>query len=178
MGVVWGALWFVGGLVATVVGVVCMVGAVLPRDHVASGSAVVPASADEVWRLVRTVSEIPSWRKGVSKVDGVEGEVGSASAWTEHHGTGPLRLIHVGSEAGRRLEMRIDETGQPFGGTWTVELSPEGAGTRVRVTERGFVKLPPFRFVAKFLIGHRASLVSYLRDLSIAMRGDGVVLAS
>lgn len=164
-----GVLWFVGGLLGAALGLVCMVGAVLPRDHVAEGSVVVPASADKVRRMLRNVTDIPTWRKGVSKVDAVEGSPEAASAWTEHHNSGPLRLIHVRSAEGQLLEMRIDETGQPFGGTWLVELSPETSGTRVHVTERGFVKLPPFRFVAKFVIGHRASLESYLQDLNAAL---------
>ena len=61
---------------------------------------------------------------------------------------------------------RIADDTLPFGGTWTFELAPEGTGTRLRITERGFVKPPPFRFIAKFFLGYTKTIEGYLGDLS------------
>ena len=50
----------------------------------------------------------------------------------------------------RRLVTRIEATpGTPFGGTWTFEITPDGTGSRVTVTERGWIANPIFRFRAR-----------------------------
>ncbi|MBL9031097.1 MAG: SRPBCC family protein [Phycisphaerae bacterium] len=168
-------VWFIGGLLATIIGVACMGGALLPRDHVATGSVVVPRSPADAYRHVRDFARLPSWRPSVSKVEIAEGPADAPTRWTEHAKGGPLRLHMVRETPDASIEIRIDDKGQPFGGTWTIEFSPEGQGARIRVTERGFVKLPPFRLVAKFVIGHRAALVAYLKDLSGALGGPTTV---
>lgn len=170
-------VWFVGGTVLTLVGLVCVVGAVLPRDHVATGSALVGGAPAEVWRVIRDVERVPTWRKSVTAVEGVEagGPDGGASAWVERSGKDGLRMMVGRCEVERMIETRIDDKGLPFGGTWTIELAPEGEGTRVRVTERGFVRTPPFRFIAKFFIGHSSNLRRYLTDLASRNGGAAVI---
>ncbi len=163
-------LWFAGGLMLTVIGLVCSIGALLPRDHVATGSVLVPRTAEAIWPLLRDSAQIPTWRKLVTKVEVVEGPPGAPQCWVEHSGDA-LRLRLESSDEPRQFVMRIDDERLPFGGTWTVELTPEGGATRVRVTERGFVKLPPMRFVSYFLIGQKTALHGYLRDLSAHLGG-------
>ena len=172
------AVWFVGGVVLTLVGLACSVGAVLPRDHVATGSVVVRAGVGEVWRTMRDVEGLPAWRPAVKLVEGVErSETRGADRWTEHGSAGPLTLVVDESVEATRLVTRIDDTKLPFGGAWTFELAGEGDGsaTRVRITERGFVKLPPMRAMAWLLMDPRANLVAYLKDLSARHGGSGVV---
>jgi len=175
-------LWFVSGVVLTVVGLACSVGAVLPRDHVATGSLAVRAGADAVWQAIRDVEGLPSWRRSVNKIEGVErdGERG-ARRWTEHGTHGPMTMIVDECVEAKRLVTRIDDTKLPFGGSWTFELTPVedadggGVSTRVRITERGFVKMPPMRAIAKVFMDPRANLVAYLQDLSAKHGGGGGV---
>lgn len=161
-------LWFLIGIVLMVIGLTCAVGAVLPRDHVATGSVVVPIEPAAAWRKIRAVGDLPAWRSGITKVDGIDGPAEAPREWVEHSGNDAMKLIVEESQDLRLLRTRIDDTGKPFGGTWTFELSPEGPATRVRITERGFVGPPPFRFIAKFVMGHRATLVRYLADFAKA----------
>ncbi len=168
MSIVWFCLWFFGGLILIVAGTVCSVGAVLPREHVASGSAVVRATTDATWTRIRDVRNAPSWRRGVTKIEVLEVDAGQARRWTEHSGFGPLTMLLVREQPGKILETKIDDTGRPFGGTWTFELAAEGDATRVTITERGWVGPPPFRFLSKFVFGHDTTLRTYLADLSAA----------
>lgn len=165
MAIVWFSLWFFGGLVLIAVGTVCSVGAILPREHVASGSAVVGASAEAAWKRIRAAGSAPAWRRGVTKVDVLEGDADAPTKWTEHSGFGPMTMILVREEPERLMETKIDDTGQPFGGTWTFEVAPDGAGAKVTITERGWVGPPPFRFLSKFVFGHETTLRQYLADL-------------
>jgi hypothetical protein len=52
-----------------------------------------------------------------------------------------------------------------LGGTWTYELHPEFAGCRLTITEHGEVYNPIFRFFARFVFGHYATLESFLGAL-------------
>jgi len=58
----------------------------------------------------------------------------------------------------------VDET-LPFGGTWTFDLTSQGEGTDLTITENGDVHNPIFRFVSRFIIGHDASIDKYLAHL-------------
>ncbi len=166
--------WIVVGLVCVVVGlvgVVVLVGVALPRDHVASARAVIPASEDEVWRAITGFEEMASWRRGVKRVERGE-DVGGRPVWIEHSGGGPMALAVEERVEGERLVLRIADERLPFGGTWTYEASPAEGGARLRITEDGFVKNPIFRFVSRLVMGHHATMTRYLEDLGRKFGGE------
>lgn len=165
------AIWFVGGCILVVVGVVLGGGALLPADHIATGSIVVAQTRDAVWAEIRDIGTLPTWRPSVTAVDVLEGPPDAPTRWSERSGSDALRFVLEACEHGRMVRTRIDDDTLPFGGTWTIELSDEAGGTRVRITERGVVKSPPFRFIAKFAIGHSATLRGYLTDLGAKFGG-------
>lgn len=158
-------VWFTGGVILIVIGAVLAIGAVLPRDHIATGSIVLHREPPELFEAIRNVSNHPAWRTGVSRIDVHEGASNSPQSWTEHSKFGPLKM-RLGEELpGQRLVTVIDDASLPFGGNWVFELKPENGGTRVRITENGFVKSPPFRFMSKFVMGHDSNLKQFLNDL-------------
>lgn len=61
--------------------------------------------------------------------------------------------------------MRIADPNLPFGGTWTYDLVPGDQACSLTVTEDGEVYNPLFRFVSRFIIGHTATIDSYLKAL-------------
>jgi hypothetical protein len=65
----------------------------------------------------------------------------------------------------RKLVSRIAGDNLPFGGTWTFEVTPAGDGATLRITERGWVSNPIFRFVLRFVLGYTSNLEMYLRSL-------------
>jgi len=64
-----------------------------------------------------------------------------------------------------RRVTRIAEKNLPFGGTWTIEISPTEDGSVVRITEDGEIYNVIFRFLARFFFGYTSSIEGYLRDL-------------
>jgi hypothetical protein len=71
-------------------------------------------------------------------------------------------------EPPRRLVTRIANTDLPFGGQWTYELTPDGGGTRVRITEDGEIHNPAFRYMSR-VFGQWATVEAYLRALGTKM---------
>ncbi|MFO0972483.1 MAG: SRPBCC domain-containing protein [Phycisphaerae bacterium] len=166
------ALIVCGALVGLVV-LVTLVGLLLPRGHVATGAVRLERAPDAVWAAVTTVEEFTRWRgdlKGAERLPDKNGR----PVWRETDKHGQTMTLECEEwSAPRRLVTRIADAGLPFGGTWTIEIEPAGAGCTVRVTENGEVYNPIFRFMARFVFGHRATLRGYL--LALAKRFDAPV---
>ena len=64
-----------------------------------------------------------------------------------------------------RFVTAIIAKGLPFGGRWTFDFQPAGAGTTLTITEHGEVYNPFFRFVSRFVIGHTKSLDDFMAAL-------------
>ena len=156
---------FVGGVVIT--------GLLLPARHVATRSVAVPARPDPVWALITDFERNPAWRKDLRRVTRVPDQ-GGREVWREESADGEVIPYEtVEREESRRLVRRIADPDLPFGGTWTIDVEPEGDGSRVRITEHGEVRNPIFRFVSTVLIGHTSYMDAYLSALARHFGGDG-----
>ena len=156
-------LGFIGVLAALIV-VVVLAGYMLPQSHAAARSARFAAPPDAIWATLTDVPTFPQWRPGLARVEALPVENGQRG-WREH-GTDDVisyRIVEV--DAPRRLVTRIADKNLPFGGTWTYELTPAGAGTRLTITERGEVYNPIFRFVSRFFLGYTGTMDGVLRGL-------------
>jgi hypothetical protein len=134
-------LWIVLGSLAGIVALIAIVGAMLPVNHVASRRARFRETPEQIW---------PSISPGVSqqrfRQDDVDYEV-------------------VEATPNRRLVTKIADKNLPYGGSWIYEIEPEAAGSILRITERGEVYNPFFRFISRFVMGHTATIDSSLREL-------------
>lgn len=156
-------LYVAGGLVVLVL-VVVAVGYMLPVAHTASREKTLPASPETVFAIISTPGDFPKWRSDVKRVDILPAEGGKAR-FREHGSNGPILMEVREQLPGQRLVTRIADTQLAFGGTWTFELAPAGSGTTLRITENGEVYNPFFRFMARFVFGHTATMEKYLADL-------------
>jgi hypothetical protein len=133
---------------AVLVAVIAIVGAMLPRDHVASRTLTTRRPVENVWALVSD----PAFAKAATGQDV------------------PVETIE--STPPRKLVTRIADPNQPFGGTWTLVIAPTPAGSTVTITEAGWVSNVLFRFVSRFVIGHHATMDSYLRTVATRLNDD------
>lgn len=150
-------------LVALVV-LVILVGALLPKAHEASRSARYAQPPEAVWRTITDFPAMPSWRADVDRMERGADRNGHP-VWVEVSGSDRLPLEVEEAQAPRRMVTRIADPDLPFGGTWTYELKPDAGGTSLTITERGDVYNPLFRFVSKFILGHSATIETYLESL-------------
>jgi ribosome-associated toxin RatA of RatAB toxin-antitoxin module len=163
-------IWLVV-ILGTLVGLVLLVaaiGAMLPRAHVARTKALIPAPPARVAAMVRDVEAQPRWRRGVTAIEVVERRA-DGLLYIERQGRQPILFDFAETVPDTRFTGTIADPKLPFGGTWTFDLMPEGEGTRVRIVEDGEVRNRVFRFVAKFVFGHEATMRRYLADLERAV---------
>ena len=162
------ALYSLGAIVLAVA-IITIVGFLLPQEHVATRDAVVAAPPDAVFRIVTDVGRYPEWRPDVSRVE----LLGAAPLrWREHAGGDVLTYEATVDKPPMVFVARIADTDLQFGGTWTYELKPEGAGTRVTITERGEVYNPIFRFMSRFVLSQTATMEKYLAALTVRAAGQ------
>lgn len=156
-------VFIVVGMLVALAAVIAIVGWSLPVKHVASRQRTFAASPEVVWRTITDVDAFPSWRSDVKSVE----RVGSAVplTWIEQGSSGRITFAIEASDPPRRLVTRIADPNLPFGGNWTYELAPAGAGTRLTITENGEIYNPVFRAVARFVLGYEATMASYLDAL-------------
>jgi uncharacterized protein YndB with AHSA1/START domain len=154
-------------LLAVVVGlalIVVVIGYLLPVKHVATVSATIPATPEAVWGALTDQSAYPKWRGDVTAVEMLPLDSGRV-AWREVGKNDAITYLVESSEAPRRLVTRLTDKTLPFGGSWEYLVTGAGAGSQVRITERGEVYNPVFRFVSRFIMGHSATASAYLKAL-------------
>jgi uncharacterized protein YndB with AHSA1/START domain len=156
--------WIAGGVVVGIPAALALIGAFVPRNHVARVGITLKSAPEKVWSMISDFAGTPRWRKDVSKVELTSS--GSPVRFTEHSKQGKVPFEVVSQEPPNRQVVRVVDDDQPFGGTWTWELSPEGGGTRLLITEAGFVKNPIFRAVGLVFFKPTATLEAYLRGLA------------
>ena len=158
------ALIIVAGI-AAVIALIAIIGALLPRDHVATLTARIAAPPAAIWDAITDAASFPKWRGDVTKVDLLPATA-TGPSWREHSRHGAITMVVDVADPPRRLVGRIADEGLPFGGRWIYEIEPDGdSASRVTITEAGSVYNPIFRFVSRFIMGHTASIDGYLRAL-------------
>jgi hypothetical protein len=154
----------IGGLAALVV-LMALIGAFVSRDHRATSTISLQQAPDSVWKVVRDIGGAPAWFSAMEKSERLPDRDGH-EVWHQKMSGFDVPIIVLESTSPGRLVTQIDPAaGGAFGGTWTYELAPDSTGTRISVTEAGWISNPIFRFMSRFLFGYYGSLDKYLRAL-------------
>jgi len=160
----WVVIVLVG--VVALVALIALIGTLLPRDHVAGASITVRQPAENVWLVVRDLGGVPRWWTQM-KLSERDSATPGVERWQQVMGGFKMALVVETDEPPRRLVTRIDSpSGAAFGGAWTYDIAPTTEGTRVTVTERGWIANSIFRFMSRFIFGYHGSQESYLRALA------------
>ena len=161
-------LYVVAGLVGLVV-LMAVVGYTLRPDHLAARTADVPGAPAAVYALIRDLERLPTWRKDLKRIELLPPVDGKRS-FREHGRQGAITFVvdedqpPAGDRPGRMVT-RIADDKLPFGGRWIIEVAPAGGGSRVTVTEDGFVKNLVFRFLSRTVFSLTSTLEHWLRAL-------------
>jgi len=109
---------------------------------------------------VRTVERVP--------------DAAGREVWRQTLGSnGTLTFVVAVDVPPQRLVLQLDAPcGAPFGGYWSYEIGPSGGGSRVAVTERGWIGNPILRLLNRVFFDEYRTLDSYLRALGERFRED------
>lgn len=152
-----GGLWFYGRS--------------LPREHTIKTSITVTAPVDTVFRVVRAIGSQAAWWSDVKSVRPLVGR--RRESWEQNMGGGAgLIALEVTSvNPGVSMVTTIittDEEGSGklgWGGTWTYRVIQTSSGTKVEITEDGWVEGPFARIFMK-VRGQYRTADSFLTSLA------------
>jgi len=159
--------WMLGiiSLLAGLLLLIVVIGALLPKKHVATRESRYHQPPDVIWKAITDIDAMPSWRASLKSVKHLP-DVNGLPAWIETLDNGVIPLETTASEPPAKLVVRIADPKLPFGGTWTYEIRATPEGSALRITENGEVYNPVFRFVSRFFLGYTATIDGYLNSLA------------
>jgi len=152
-------------LLFLIVFVVIFVGFLLPEKHVTSRKISLHRSPEEVFSLISDFQSEPSWRRDVQQVIMQPSKTGQVR-FIERSKNGSIPMELRLSNPPQRLVIEIADKSLPFGGLWIFDVAPASQGCTLQITERGEVHNPFFRFVSRFILGHRKTMDAYLQDVA------------
>lgn len=158
------ALLIILAVLIGVIVLIVMIGAALPNHHTTRRTALIKASADQVFTLI---SGPQDWRTNLKEYKVSDDGNQRVVRETDKHGR-TITYTTVESSPPTRLKREIADKNLPFGGSWTWEIQPQAGGCSVTITENGEVYNPVFRFVSKFILGHTRTIDNYLAMLTTA----------
>lgn len=152
--------------VAALVAIVVLIGALLPREHVATSTVTIRQPPETVWAVVSDLGGVAAWWPELRRAERLPDKDGRP-VWRHEMKNGfAMALVVAQAEAPRRLVTQIDAPpGAAFGGSWIYEIGPADGGSRVSVTERGWIANPIFRFMSHVIFGYYGTLDGYVTQL-------------
>lgn len=162
------------GAVLALVALMALIGTLVAREHVASTSAVLHQPPDSVWKVISDLGGVPQWWSEIKSSERLPERDGK-QVWRQRMSGWDMALVVEEATAPRRLVTRIDAPPDAaFGGTWIYEIAPADGGraSTVRITERGYIGNPIFRFLSRFVFGYYGTLEGYLKALGRRLGED------
>lgn len=148
-------------VVFALISAVLVIGALLPKSHVASRQIILHRSPDEVYQTVRDFSAAPTWRQDLERVEMIA-TTDNQVRFREYGEQGAITYDLIEDRPGEKIVTRIADLDLGYAGSWTYTFTREAAGTRVQITEAGEVSNVIFRFVSRFIFGHTSTIEKYL----------------
>ena len=159
------ALIVIAAVLVVLIAGVLIAGLLLPRTTEASRSVLLPVPPDQAFAKVADVVGQASWRSDIGTIDMAP----DGKSWVEN------------TKDGDRISFRLDESvpnerytisyasARGFSGEWTGRFAPEGAGTRLDVTERVTIPNPIFRLLGRIVAPPGSHTDLHLADLAKAL---------
>jgi hypothetical protein len=161
-------IYIVVGIVAglvVIVGIMALIGSMLPNRHVVARSIVLHRSPQDVYAVVRDFSSAPKWRADVKRVE-VEAPQGGPVYFREEGKHGAVNYDLVDDVPAQMMITRIRDTDLGYSGQWNYLFTPENGGTRVTIRENGEVSNVLFRFMSRYIFGQTSTIDTYLTSLA------------
>lgn len=154
------------GLILVAGLVIYLIGRAQPERHSSSISFHLPRPCPVVWAALIDFSSLPQWWPAVKAIRFETRPDGTIITWNTDRRGRVIGFCTIEEKAPVHLVREITGGNLPFGGTWTYDLIPEEGGTRVNLTENGFVKPVFFRGLMKLVMKPAATMRDFERHFT------------
>lgn len=143
------------GLLVSLIGLLGIVGSLLPSSHTASVTFEVATPQTEVWAMLDKVEEFPAWFPDINRVEMLPEREGRR-AFRQFQGRNSFVLEETLKQPMSRVVRTITDDRAMFTGRWDHQLESVGDGrTRITVIETGSVGSAIPRAIMKYVIGEK-----------------------
>lgn len=150
--------------------VLYLLGHLLPLRHTARHSFTVPQPRALVWKTLTDYAGMPRWWPAVKSVRFETRADGRVVTWnTGAHGQ-EIGFFTRKEQAPVRFVREMTSDNPHFGGSWTFELADTADGTRVTISEDGFVRPAFYRAIAHYIMGYDSTMKDYGAHLTRHLR--------
>lgn len=146
--------------------VMYLIGRGEPERHTARIRFSVAKPREAVWAALTDYAAMPQWWPAVKAVRFETRGDGTVLTWNKDSHGREIAFRTAAETRPSRLVREIVGEDLPFGGTWTYELSSDGAGTAITLTEDGFIRPPLMRAFAKFFMKPDATMKDFATHFS------------
>lgn len=156
-----------GGLIAPFL-LVTLIGCCLPRCHTAARSVVLMQAVQSIWESITTFERIPGWWPACVMVERLPDRDGQAvyrQTFLQGRRQQAMTIQVVESIAPTRFATKIADERGPFQGRWVYDLTRDGNGCKVTLTEHGEIKNPFIRTMYRLTMSKTQFIDSYLVSL-------------
>jgi Polyketide cyclase / dehydrase and lipid transport len=160
--------WIVLAIVALLVLfvlVMSVLGRRLPEEHVASLTLTLNQKQQDVWDTIADVGGHKNWVRGITKIERLADRE-NHEVWRQRMGRNSFVLETTVCQPPVHLVREVVDDNHNFSGDWEYELSSNGEGTRVRLTEHGRVPNALFRAMMHYLFGETTTIRGHLCALA------------
>lgn len=161
-------LWVVLSIIGLLVVFFALMGHLgrrLPEEHVAALTLRLNQPPQAVWDVISDMAGHKHWSRGVTDMIRMP-DHDNREVWKQHMGRNVFLLETTASYPPTRLVGTITDTAGYFSGNWEYEITPEDAGSRVRLTEHGRVPSAIPRAMMHYLFGETMYLRRHLVSLA------------
>ncbi len=151
--------------IAFVIGATFLIGYALPARTTISRSIDLQETPEAVFAVLADVRRMAEWNRNTEKVEMLPPVGGKEATKQSFKGGMVMTIITVESAPPHHLVRTLGDTGGPFVGSWTYEISPAGAGSKVALTEVAELKNPLYRVMTR-IFGQAKYMDEHLEDLA------------
>ena len=151
--------------IALVIGVTFLIGYALPARTTISRSINLQQTPEAVFAVLADVRRMAEWNRNTEKVEMLPPVGGKEATKQSFKGGMVMIIITAESTPPRHLVRTLGDTNTPFVGSWTYEISPADAGSKVVLTEVAEFKNPLFRVMTR-IFGQTKYMDEHLEDLA------------
>ncbi len=153
-------------LLATAALATLAAGLVLAPTRQGTAERLLPGRPELVSEILADVAAQPGWRSGIASV-----EVGP-DGWVERTEQGEAITFRPVVQSADRIELQFEST-RGYRGTWVGEITAQGDGTLLRVTETATTPSPVGRILSRLFFDPQAYSTAYLDALQIEVQRRG-----
>ncbi len=147
-----------------------LIGRAQPERHTARITFTLPKPRAVVWAALTDYAAMPQWWPAVKAIRFETRSNGDIITWNTDQRGQVIGFRTTAQQAPAHLVREITGDNLPFGGTWTYDLTEENGGTRVNLTEDGFVKPPFFRGMMRLMVKPDATMRDFEKNFTAWVR--------